>query len=54
MYLIFKYSGVFFIIRFDMIYRNKMAYEFNYMYGKTKTLMYYKNVKKLLKYCVVK
>ena len=37
-----------------MIYRNKMAREFNYMYGKHRPLMYNKNVKKLLKYCVVK
>ena len=38
----------------DMIFRTQMAWEFNYMYGKRWTIMYYKNVKKLLKYCVVK
>ena len=37
-----------------MIYRNKMARELNNMYGKHKPLMCNKNVKKLLKYCVVK
>ena len=38
----------------DMIFKTHMAWEFNYMYGKTCPIMYNKNVKKLLKYCVVK
>ena len=37
-----------------MIFRTQMAWEFNYMYGETWTIMYNKNVKKLLKYSVVK
>ena len=44
------------VVRLDveMIYRNKMALELNNMYGKHRPLMCNKNVKKLLKYCVVK
>ena len=37
-----------------MIFRTQKAWEFNNIYGKTWTIMYNKNVKELLKNCVVK